>query len=172
MRTALALVFGLAVRAAYLLGILTGEHWGGLNRVRDWERRREFARRVWSDSARRAADTVAAREYAAALARGRKFYDRRPREVRRVQLYDLCAVSFVVRDSLGPYMTLLQARAYSPTPSPRVQVGEAWTYKPSGFLPGDTITFVFPHVQCNRLELPGLSSGPVPPANIELNVVP
>ncbi|HKG93133.1 MAG TPA: hypothetical protein VKA84_14610 [Gemmatimonadaceae bacterium] len=159
---AFALVWGgMALGGA--VGLAAGLQWAPELQAR-WsrvERRaRPYSQRLrdpeqWRrDSAKRAAWEARARARPAGL---------NPREVRRVQALNTCAVSFEVRDSTWGRAQLFHARAWD-RHQPGTVVAEAWAYREGGYAAGDTVTVVLPNVYCGDLLMAGYGGTWVGPA--------
>ena len=168
----------LAAVAAFLagggVGLVAGVQWSRALQARwsraardaaggPYEQRRRDPAQWLRDSARRAAWQARQRALPERL---------RPREVRRVQALDACAVSFEVRDTAwAGRAVLFDARAWDRR-RPGVVIASGATYREGGLGPGDTATVVLPRVYCADLVISGYgvsAVGPPPgPVHIEI----
>jgi hypothetical protein len=115
----------------------------------------------------RASDPRQWREDSARLAQWEEFRmrtaaRRHPREVRRVQALNACAVSIEFRDTILRNLPLMHVRAWDRR-NPGVLVAEGWAYREPGFDKGDTVTVVLPNVYCADLLIAGYGASAVAP---------
>jgi hypothetical protein len=93
-----------------------------------------------------------------------------PREIRRVQALNACAISFEFRDTSWKNLPLMHVRAWDRL-NPGAVVAEGWAYREPGFNKGDTATVVLPNIYCGDLLVGGYGASAVgPPPRRRLDV--
>jgi len=85
-----------------------------------------------------------------------------PVEVRRVQAFNNCAISFEFRDTTYRSAQLFNVTAFDRL-APGTVVSRAMTYSDTGFGRGDTATVVLPNVYCRDIVVASLGNSFVPP---------
>ena len=88
--------------------------------------------------------------------------NRAPIEVRRVQAFNNCAVSFAFRDTSYRAAKLFDVTAWDRL-TPGTVVSRAMTYSETGFGQGDTATVVLPNVYCRDIIVASLGTSVVYP---------
>ncbi len=90
---------------------------------------------------------------------------RPPREVRRVQALNTCAVSFAIRDTTWRHRQLFNAQAWDRLAPGRI-IARGYAYRDGGFDAGDTATVVLPDVWCGDLLIGGYGAAAVFPSDL------
>lgn len=154
-----------AIGAAFVAGLLLGAA-GALGAAFKWHRQldRLHSQRIFE---RLRAEEQAA--IATGRARARRADTTRlrasVREVRRVQVEQHCAITFVVDDPRWQNFQLFDARvsfAQRESSSSTI-ISQAWAYRPAGYRVGDSIEVVMPYTWCAQARVigyGGLPSGP------------
>jgi hypothetical protein len=88
--------------------------------------------------------------------------DQVPAEVRRVQAFNNCAVSFEFRDTTYHAAKLFDVTAWDRL-APGTVVSRAMAYSDTGFGRGDTATVVLPNVYCRDIIVASIGSAVILP---------
>lgn len=162
----IAMIVALAVLAGAFVGGLIATTWRERQLQREWElgqaklvlnlERATNPRRWKGDSL----DAHTAGPFSSPPGLG-------PREVRRLQAANTCVVSLEIRDSSWGNFQLFTARAWHRM-APGQVVAEASAYREQGLRAGDTVTVVFPNVECGEIISGGYGGSVVRAARPEL----
>jgi hypothetical protein len=133
----------LALGAGLIIGLFAGRIWG-----REIERRWARIDNAFAQRMDRTRDTAQVREDSALFEENRRRLTRFPREVRRIQAYDDCAVTFWMRD---PEMASLQVFRVRGEGESGVVLSEGVRYEDRGYPENSLVTVVLPDVECGRI---------------------
>lgn len=139
----------LALGAGLIIGLLAGRIWG-----REIQRRWTQVDYAFAQRMDRTRDTAQLRKDSALFEENSRRVSRFPREVRRIQAYDDCAVTFWMRD---PEMASLQVFRVRGQSKSGLVLSEGGRYEDGGYPENSLVTVVLPNVECERIDFLGTS---------------
>ncbi|MDQ3309604.1 MAG: hypothetical protein M3497_05710 [Gemmatimonadota bacterium] len=138
----------LALGAGLIIGLLAGRIWG-----REIDRRWARAQYAFTQRMDRTVrDTVQVREDSILFEKNRRSVANIPREVRRLQAYGDCAVTFWMRD---PELASLQVFRVRGQGKSGAVLSEGVRYEDGGYPENSLVTVVLPNVECGRIDFFG-----------------
>ena len=137
----------LALGAGLIIGLFAGRIWG-----REIESRWARLDHAFNQRMDRRRDTAQVREDSALFEKNRRSVTQRPREVRRIQAYDDCAVTLWMRDPELGALQVFRVRGHGKSGG---VLSEGVRYEDGGYPVNSLVTVVLPNVECGRIDFLG-----------------